>query len=119
MTDRDRPLSSEEMIKQARESLGRVPTTPDEELDIEDITERVEDDTSMAADSSLPPSRAGTRRRTVRTVRREEPRHQGQPAGFGQPTPKPQAAVAAAIAVAVLLLGAAVFLALAFGTGTG
>ena len=118
MTDRsdDRPLSSEEMIKQARADLDRRPSLSDMEMTGSDqIREQVEEempsvDELVAAPrySERPsPQRPRTPRRMTRAQRRP-------PAGFEDGSRRTaSSAITVAIAIALLVMGAAVFLAMA------
>jgi len=103
----DTPLTSEEMIEQARSVFSEPIPSPDLEINVDEIDEEV------AAELS---SRRRVQQQPARPRRQAERR---PPTGFGTPRPQRQTAVSLAISVALLILGAAVFLAIATSSAGG
>ena len=110
----DRPLSSEEMIRQARADLGRPPVTPERPYDDARIRDDVDEEMPITA---VPPavSRHSPRPRATRRVTRVERR---APTGFEEPDRRGASpAIALAAAIVLLILGLAVFLVVAASVG--
>lgn len=112
MTDRsdERPLTSDEMIKQAREDLADRPEVSELNIDRDAIAEQVEKAMPSPRELTQPDR---PRRRPERRVRRES----RPPAGFGDADARAQRGVAIAVALALLIAGLAAFLAVAAGSG--
>jgi hypothetical protein len=117
MSDRsdDRPLTSDEMIKQARKELDRRPSLPDMGFDRAEIEERVDEAMPSPAELVKPPRPARREARRTRPLSMDRT----PPTGFGTTNnPSSQRMLSIAIAAALLVMGIAVFLAVAVAGST-
>ena len=109
MTD-EKPLTSEEMIKRAREELSRPPSAPDPTIrDREEIEQEAEAATPSVRELTRPQT---STRRPARARRVERK----PPAGFGDTRSSGPAVAAVAMAILLLTIGIIAFAAIGSGT---
>jgi hypothetical protein len=111
-SDQDKPLTSAEMIRQAREGFTQPLSPPDSgSIDREAIEKQIEAEMPKITATYTAP-------RTSRRPMQRAARRSDTPAGFGGPTVGQRSgALAIAITAALVILGIAVLLAVASSSG--